>query len=98
MLYEPLPILGTPHIGFIALVIIGGLAGWLASMVTHANHGLFTNILVGIAGSYVGSKIAELLAIGVNGSLMHLILAFAGSVIIITIWRMISPAGPARPR
>ena len=85
------PLLGTPHIGFISLIIVGGLAGWIAGMVLGARHGMFTNILVGIAGSYVGSKIAELIDIRVAGTLMHLVIAFAGSVIVLTIWRMIHP-------
>ena len=91
------PVLGTPHVGFLALLIIGGLAGWIASIATSSNHGLFTNILVGIAGSWIGSKIAEILNIGVAGTLMHLIMAIAGSVIVIFLWRMIhSSTGTVR--
>jgi uncharacterized membrane protein YeaQ/YmgE (transglycosylase-associated protein family) len=95
---EPLGILGTPHVGFFAIIIIGGLAGWIASMVTHSNHGLFTNILVGIAGSYLGSKLAEILNIAVNGSLMQIAMAVVGSLIIIYVWRMLHPAKTMGPR
>ena len=86
---EPLGILGTPHMGFFALLIIGGLAGWIASMITAAHHGIFTNILVGIAGSWIGSELASILKIAVRGSVMQLVMAVAGSVIIIYLWRMI---------
>ena len=91
------PVLGTPHVSFLALIIIGGLAGWIASIATSSNHGLFTNILVGIAGSWIGSKLAEILNIAVVGTLMHIAMAIAGSVIIIFLWRMIhSDAGAVK--
>ena len=86
---DPIPLLGTPHIHFFALLIIGGLAGWIAGMVVGSRHGIFTNILIGIAGSWVGSKLAELLNIAVVGSAMQLALAVAGSVVIIVLWRLL---------
>lgn len=94
MMYEPIGILGTPHVGFVALILIGGLAGWIAGMLTSSRHGIFTNILVGIAGSYIGSRLAELLNIAVVGSLMHLLIAIAGAVIVILIWRMVHSGAP----
>ena len=90
-LYVVQPLLGTPHIGFFSLIIVGGLAGWFAGMATGARHWIFTNILIGIAGSYIGSKLAEILNIAVQGTLMHLIIAFAGSVVVLTLWRMLHP-------
>lgn len=38
---------------FIFIIIIGGILGWLASMVmrTDAQQGLFLNIIVGVAGA-----------------------------------------------
>ena len=75
--------------GFLALIIIGGLAGWIASITTSSNHGLFTNILVGIAGSWIGSKLAEIFNIAVSGTLMQLAMAVVGSVVIIYLWRLV---------
>ena len=46
--------LGQPGVGFLSMLLIGVLAGWIAERVTESNHGIFTNILVGIAGSFVG--------------------------------------------
>lgn len=96
MMNEPLAVLGTPQVGFLALIIIGGLAGWIAGMVLGSRHGIFTNILVGIAGSWVGSKLAEFLNVAVNGSLMHLLMATAGAVVVLLVWRMIDPVRAAR--
>ena len=42
--------LGQPGVGFLSMLLIGALAGWIAEKVTSSDHGIFTNILVGIAG------------------------------------------------
>jgi uncharacterized membrane protein YeaQ/YmgE (transglycosylase-associated protein family) len=53
---EAQSILGHPGVGLFSMLIIGGLAGWIAGMVVESRHGILTNILVGIAGSFVGSR------------------------------------------
>lgn len=88
---EPIGVLGTPNMGFLALIIIGGLAGWIAGMIAGTRHWLFTNILIGIAGSWLGSQIADLLGIVVNGSVGHFVAALVGSILIIAIWQRIYP-------
>jgi len=42
--------------GWIITLIIGGIVGWLASIVmkTNAQMGLIANVLVGIVGSFLG--------------------------------------------
>ncbi len=42
--------------GIIAWLILGGLAGWIASMImgTDAQQGLLMNIIVGIIGAFLG--------------------------------------------
>ena len=92
---EPLGVLGTPNVGFLALIIIGGLAGWIAGMVTGARHWLFTNILIGIAGSWIGSQLADLLGIVISGSIGHFIAALVGAILILTIWQRLHPGDRA---
>ena len=43
--------------GIIILIIVGGIIGWLASMVmrTDGQQGIFLNIVVGIIGSVIAS-------------------------------------------
>jgi uncharacterized membrane protein YeaQ/YmgE (transglycosylase-associated protein family) len=96
MMQEPLGVLGTPGVGFVSLIIIGGLAGWIAGMITGSRHGILTNILIGIVGSWLGSKIAELLNIAVMGSLAHFVAALAGSIVVLVIWMMVHTQTPAR--
>ncbi len=97
---EPIALLGTPHMGFFALIIIGGLAGWIAGMVIGIRHGIFTNILIGIVGSWIGSEIASILGIAVGGSMAHFLAALAGSVFVIMVWQALhgrsTPGLPTR--
>jgi uncharacterized membrane protein YeaQ/YmgE (transglycosylase-associated protein family) len=46
--------LGQPGVGLFMMIIIGAIAGWIAEKITASDHGIFTNILVGICGAFVG--------------------------------------------
>lgn len=84
-------IMGNPGVGLLSLIIIGGLAGWIAGMITDSRHGIFTNILVGIAGAFVGSKLAEVLQIPTFGFWRLLIAATVGAIVILFVWRRVHP-------
>lgn len=49
--------------GIIAWLILGGLAGWIASMImgTDAQQGLLMNIIVGIIGAFIGGFLWRML-------------------------------------
>jgi uncharacterized membrane protein YeaQ/YmgE (transglycosylase-associated protein family) len=38
----------------LAWIVVGLIAGWLAERITGRNHGLLTNLIVGIVGAFVG--------------------------------------------
>ena len=82
-----------PGVGFIGMLIIGILAGYIAEKVTASDHGLLTNLLVGIAGSFVGGTLANVLHIEFYGWLGNLIVASVGAVLVLWVWRSIR--GPA---
>jgi uncharacterized membrane protein YeaQ/YmgE (transglycosylase-associated protein family) len=69
------------------MLIIGILAGYIAEKVTASDQGLLTNLLVGIAGSFVGGTLANLLHIEFNGWLGNLIVASVGAILVLWIWR-----------
>ena len=73
--------------GFITALIIGGIVGWLASMVmkTNAQMGLIANILVGIVGSMLGFWVAGLLGFAALGGIARFIVAIAGAALLIFI-------------
>lgn len=77
--------------GWIVALIVGGVAGWLASLVMNrdASMGIVLNIIVGCVGSLIGNAIAGPL-LGVRGSVQEfslagLIIAFLGAVILLAI-------------
>jgi uncharacterized membrane protein YeaQ/YmgE (transglycosylase-associated protein family) len=79
--------LGNPSVGLFMMLIIGALAGWIAEKITASDHGIFTNILIGICGAFVGGKLAEVLQIPVFGFIRTLIAATIGAIIILFLWR-----------
>lgn len=77
---------------FIIWLIVGGILGWLASIVmkTDGQQGLILNIVVGIVGAFVaGVVLTPLLGIGTinqnNFSLPGLIVSFAGAIILLAV-------------
>ena len=84
-----------PGVGFIGMLIIGILAGYIAEKVTSSDHGLLANLLVGIAGAFVGGTLANVLNVEFYGWLGNLIVATIGAILLLWIWRSIR--GPARP-
>lgn len=51
---QSVAIMGMPGVGFFGMLVIGFIAGYIAEKAMNRDHGLLTNILVGIAGSFVG--------------------------------------------
>jgi uncharacterized membrane protein YeaQ/YmgE (transglycosylase-associated protein family) len=77
-------------------LIIGGIAGWLASIVmkTNRQQGLFMDIVVGIVGSFIGGFLFSLFATpGVTGATAigyQLVVAFVGALVLLAIARALS--------
>lgn len=72
---------------FIAWIIFGALAGWIASIITGKNRrmGAVANIVIGILGAFVGAGIMGTLGIPVpqGFSLTGLIVAVVGAVVML---------------
>ncbi|MBT1154813.1 GlsB/YeaQ/YmgE family stress response membrane protein [Aminobacter anthyllidis] len=79
-------ILGMPGVGFFGMLLVGFLAGYVAERTMNRDHGFLTNILVGIAGSFVGGTLAGLLGINYYGFMGNLIVAIAGALILLWIF------------
>ena len=75
--------------GIISWIIIGGIAGWIGSMITKndAEMGVWKNIIVGIIGSIIGGFVFNILGgYGITGfNIWSLIVAVIGSVILLSI-------------
>jgi uncharacterized membrane protein YeaQ/YmgE (transglycosylase-associated protein family) len=77
-------------------IIVGGILGWLASIVmkTNAEQGMFLNIVVGIVGALLGGwLIAPLFGTGTinqnDFSLGSLAVSFLGAVILLAIVNLV---------
>ncbi|MBD3811542.1 MAG: GlsB/YeaQ/YmgE family stress response membrane protein [Betaproteobacteria bacterium] len=73
--------------GLIATLVIGGIVGWLASLVmkTDARMGLVANVVVGVVGSMLGYWVAGLLGFVAVGGIARFLVALGGAVLLIFI-------------
>jgi uncharacterized membrane protein YeaQ/YmgE (transglycosylase-associated protein family) len=73
--------------GWIVSLIVGGIVGWLASIVmkTNAQMGLIANVVIGVLGSMLGFWIAGLLGIAPSGGLLRFAVSVAGAALLIFI-------------
>ena len=77
-------------VGWIAAIIIGGLAGWLAEMFMKSNLGLLMNIILGIVGAVVLNAILAALGISLGaGWFAYLIAGFVGACLLIFVARLV---------
>lgn len=72
-------------------LIIGGLAGWLAGRIMRGTgFGLILDILVGIAGGWLGAWLFDILGLGSAHSLIgRLIVSVIGAVVLIWVLRLL---------
>jgi len=70
-------------IGWIAAIIIGGIAGWIASSLMKSDTGIFLNIILGIIGASIASFLFGLLGVSFGGWLGYMIAGIVGACILI---------------
>ena len=83
----------------IAWIIVGGLAGWVASMImkTNAQMGMLANIIAGVVGALLGGWLASAL-LGVEKtssafSIRNFVIAVVGACIVIFLVKLVTGAG-----
>ena len=76
---------------WIVTLVIGGIVGWLASMVmkTNAQMGWVANVIVGIVGSLLGFWLAGQLHISTAGGLPRFLIAVVGAALLIFVLRLL---------
>lgn len=78
---------------FLYFILVGGIAGWLASiLVGKGSKGLLSNIIVGIIGALIGGWLFKEFGSGqaVAGfNLESIMVAFVGSVVLLFILRLL---------
>lgn len=83
-------------LGFIWFIIMGGLIGWVASMIMNrdASMGKFLNVVVGIVGSFIGNTLFSfILGSGSIGGwppdVMGIVSALIGAVVLLGVLNLI---------
>jgi len=79
--------------GIIIWLVVGGIIGWIASMVmkTDGQQGIFLNIIVGIVGAFLGGWLGGMLGFGGgdinsgNFSLPSLLTSLVGAIVLLAI-------------
>ncbi len=86
---------------FLIWIVVGGIIGWLASMVmkTDAQQGMFLNVIVGIVGAMLGGwLIAPMLGQGTinqnDFSLGGLAVSFIGALILLAVVNLVRRGSP----
>jgi len=74
-------------IGIIVWLIVGGIVGWLASIVmrTDAQQGVLINIVVGIVGAFLGGLIFSGGSINQDINVTSFIVSLVGAIILLAI-------------
>jgi uncharacterized membrane protein YeaQ/YmgE (transglycosylase-associated protein family) len=80
-------------------IVIGLIAGWLASAVVGGGYGVIGDIVVGIVGSFLGSFLFRALNIGApfHGLASTIFVAFIGAIVLLLILRLIRRGSARMP-
>ena len=76
---------------WIITLVVGGVIGWLASMLmkTNAQMGIIANVVVGIIGSSLGFWLAGVLGLAAYGPIASWAVAVVGAALLIWILKAV---------
>jgi uncharacterized membrane protein YeaQ/YmgE (transglycosylase-associated protein family) len=79
-------------VGLITAILIGIVAGFIAEKVMRRNHGLLTNLVVGVIGAFLGGFVATALGIGTgSGVIASLLVATVGAILLLALLGLLRP-------
>jgi uncharacterized membrane protein YeaQ/YmgE (transglycosylase-associated protein family) len=77
--------------GIIILILVGAIAGWVASKVMRAESSPLINIFLGVAGGMLGGYLFGLVNVSLmNGIPGDILISFIGAVILVLIYKLVS--------
>jgi uncharacterized membrane protein YeaQ/YmgE (transglycosylase-associated protein family) len=81
------------HVNWVVAIIIGLLAGWIASMMLNRHHGILVNLIIGLVGAVIGSWLASFfhIVLPLSPFWASLVIAIAGSVVLLLILSLFRP-------
>ena len=77
--------------GWIVTLVVGGVIGWLASILMKTNQqmGIIANVIVGIIGSSLGFWLAGVFGLAAYGTIALWAVAVAGAAVLIYILKVL---------
>lgn len=90
---------GVYMLNILAWIIVGGLAGWIASKImnTDASMGVLLNVVVGIIGAFIGGWVVNML-LGADPEIFSIggfVTAILGAVILLGLVKLLTGRGTA---
>lgn len=79
------------EVSIIGAIVIGILAGWIAEQIMGREHGLLTNLVVGVVGAFLGAFVASLLGVGFAGFWGSLVVSTIGAILLLAVVGMFRP-------
>jgi uncharacterized membrane protein YeaQ/YmgE (transglycosylase-associated protein family) len=82
------------YILYIYIILVGLIAGWATGKIMKGSgYGVLTDILLGIAGAIIGSRLLGLLGIYSSGGIVpNILIAIVGAVFLVALVRMLRRA------
>jgi uncharacterized membrane protein YeaQ/YmgE (transglycosylase-associated protein family) len=81
-------------VNFIVWIIVGGIAGFLASkVITGKGMGVLWDVVVGIVGGLLGGWLAGLAGFAASNLLIEIVVAFVGAAILLVAFRAVTHRG-----
>ena len=76
--------------GIIAFIVLGAIAGWVASLIMGTREGLLLDIVIGIVGAFVGGFLFNLFgSVGVTGfNVWSLVVSVIGAIVLLWLVRL----------
>jgi uncharacterized membrane protein YeaQ/YmgE (transglycosylase-associated protein family) len=80
--------------GILAFIVLGALAGWIASLIMGTPEGLLLDIVIGIVGAFIGGFVFNIFgSVGVTGfNIYSLVVAIIGAIVLLGIVRLLRRA------
>ena len=73
----------------IGSLVMGAIVGWIAGKLMNVKGGLLRNLIVGLAGSFVGCAVFGIIGFSAHGLIANLIVGIVGACIAIAVARKI---------
>lgn len=77
--------------GWLATILVGLIAGWLASLIMKGKRGFWTYLIVGVAGGLLGGLVTSIFGLNLMSgfNLTSILVGLAGSIVVIFLYRLI---------